>query len=206
MHDARVSVADGSVHGHEPRHRHRAAIDGEPLLLPVDFGEQASEVRLARGGIEDLRDEHESGGQRHARSCTERARWARDLREAERIPRPREAAEAATDVLAGTAAGARGWARLTQPSLHIPRVEAAMATTIEENRRTPKDVSSRGRPRLVPAALRPVREARRRRSSPPSAPRASRDAAGSARSRRRLWHGQSGGADQRLAYYRASAA
>src|SRR5207244_10138856 len=132
MHDARVTVADGSVHGHEPRHRHRAAIDGEPLLLPVDFGEQASEVRLARGGIEDLRDEHESGGQRHARSCTERARWARDLREAERIPRPREAAEAATDVLAGTAAGARGWTRLTQPSRHIPRVEAAMGTTIEE--------------------------------------------------------------------------
>src|SRR5438094_846213 len=35
-------------------------------------------------------------------------------------------------MLAGTAAGAREWARLTQPSLHIPPVEAAMATTIEE--------------------------------------------------------------------------
>src|SRR5438093_94907 len=66
MHDARVAVADGSVHGHEPRHRHRAAIDGEALLLPVDLGQQAPEVRLARGGIEDLRDEHEAVGQRHA--------------------------------------------------------------------------------------------------------------------------------------------
>src|SRR5256885_1807273 len=66
MHDARVAVADGSVHGHEPRHRHRAAIDGEALLLPVDLGQQAPEVRLARGGIEDLPDEHEAVGQRHA--------------------------------------------------------------------------------------------------------------------------------------------
>src|SRR5437867_6390617 len=132
MHDARVAVADGSVHGHEPRHRHRAAIDGEPLLLPVDLGEQASEVRLARGGIEDLRDEHESGGQRHARSCTERAGWARtyarpsEYRARVRRQKPRPTGPPWSR---GRRRGHGGWARLTQPLLRIPPVEAAMATT-----------------------------------------------------------------------------
>src|SRR5213594_3009849 len=123
----------------------------------------------------------------------------KDLREAERIPRPREAPEAATDraaMVAGTAAGARGVGPLDSAFAAYTSGRGSDGDDDRRDRRTPKDVSSCGRPRLVPAALRPVREARRRRSSPPSAPRASRDATGSARSRRRLWHGQSGGADQ----------
>lgn len=111
MHDARVAVADRSVHGHEPRHRHRAAIDGEPLLLPVELGEQAPEVRLAGGGIEDVCDEHEAVGQPHAQIMYAASGLDKELHETERIPRPREAPEAATDgaaMLAETAAGHGG--------------------------------------------------------------------------------------------------
>ena len=60
--DTRVSVAHRSVHGDEARHRHRAAIDREALLLPVKLGEQALQVRLARRGVEDVREEREALG------------------------------------------------------------------------------------------------------------------------------------------------
>src|SRR5438876_10747481 len=52
MHDARVAVADGSVHGHVPPHLHSAAIDGGALLRPVYLGAAAPEGRLAAGGID----------------------------------------------------------------------------------------------------------------------------------------------------------
>src|SRR5437667_8175495 len=91
MHDARVAVADRSVHGHEPRHRHRAAIDGETLLLPVELGEQAPEVCLAGGGIEDVRDEHEAVGQPHAQIMYAASGVDKELHEVERVPCPREA-------------------------------------------------------------------------------------------------------------------
>src|SRR5438093_5489993 len=91
MYDARVAVADRSVHGHEPRHRHRAAIDGETLLLPVELGEQAPEVRLAGGGIEDVCDEHEAVGQPHAQIMYAASGVDKELHEVERVPRPREA-------------------------------------------------------------------------------------------------------------------